>query len=190
MVAALAPVSLLLNAALGRSVKVGVYSITNSLSSFSFVGETGAPSLIGADSPLNRSPKILFGACTLSGVSVGVLLVFNLGTYAASDFARECRTLPLRVNAAAAGCAPESDDRNLAPNAGRIGAAVSLGEAITCPSSFQTPSNCRGDEVSSIRPSDPLYPVSLDDPGRLWCERLDEVYVLGRAVLAAEGERM
>lgn len=45
---------------LGRSVSRGLYSITKSLSSFSLVGDTGAPSLMGADSPLNRSPKILF----------------------------------------------------------------------------------------------------------------------------------
>ena len=77
----------------GRSVSVGLYSITNSLSSFSLVGDTGAPSLIGADSPLNKSPKILCGACGLSflsGVEAReVLLVFNFGTKAANDFARE-----------------------------------------------------------------------------------------------------
>lgn len=43
---------------LGRAVNDGLYSMINSLSSF--VGDDGGmPSLIGADSPLKRSPKIL-----------------------------------------------------------------------------------------------------------------------------------
>ena len=73
----------------------------NSLSSFSFAGETGAPSLIGADSPLKRSLNILDGERLRSGIEV--LLVVNFGTNAAKDFARECKTLPFLVKAAAAG---------------------------------------------------------------------------------------
>jgi hypothetical protein len=76
----------------------------NSLSSFSFVGVTGAPSLMGADSPWNRSPKSLLGTCTFSVFSgVDVLLVFSFGTKAANDLARECKTLPFLVNATAEG---------------------------------------------------------------------------------------
>ena len=51
VVFALSPVARRLNMLDGRSVKVELYSIMNSLSSFSFVGDTGAPSLMGADSP-------------------------------------------------------------------------------------------------------------------------------------------
>jgi hypothetical protein len=59
---------------------------------------------MGADSPWNRSPKILFGACGFSLLSdIEVLLVFSFGTKAAKDLARECSMLPFLVNAAAAG---------------------------------------------------------------------------------------
>ena len=126
----LSPVALRLNMLAGRSVKLELYSIMSSLSSFSFVGDTGAPSLMGADSPWNRSPKSLLGTCAFSAFSgVGVLLVFSFGTKAANDLARECRTLPFLVNAAAAGWAFERLDKNLAPrafggDAGRDGGGV------------------------------------------------------------------
>ena len=42
---------------LGRSVKAGLYSMTNSVSSL--VGEVGTPMWTGADWPWNRSPKSL-----------------------------------------------------------------------------------------------------------------------------------
>jgi hypothetical protein len=74
---------------------------------------------------LNRSPKILLGACTLS-TDGEIFAVLNFGTYAANDFARECSTLPFRPKAAAAGWALDSVDRNLAPNAGRPGGVAVL----------------------------------------------------------------
>jgi hypothetical protein len=46
----------------------------------------------------------LLGTCTFSVFSgVDVLLVFNFGTKAANDLARECKTLPFLVNATAEG---------------------------------------------------------------------------------------
>lgn len=151
--------------------------MTNSLSSFSLVGETGAPILIGADSPWNRSPKILFGTCCFSGRSDDTLGgVFSLGTNAASDFARECNKLPFLVNAAAAGCAFDQLDKNLAPRAFG-GDAGCGGVSTTC---------C---EDSPKEPSDPLYAVSLGDPDKCCCSRNDELdglyvrggYTLGEA---------
>lgn len=80
----------------GRSVKVGLYSMTNSVSSLAGE-EAGMPSLIGADSPLNIFPnKGLADVDCLSGV------VLALVTNVAKDFARECSTDRDRVNAAAA----------------------------------------------------------------------------------------
>lgn len=72
---------------LGRSVKVGRYSITNSVSSF--VGDCGTLSLTGADSPLNRSPNT---GCRCGDFSLSVegdVAVLNFGTNPAKDFARE-----------------------------------------------------------------------------------------------------
>lgn len=127
------------NVLVGREVRVGTYSITNSVSSFSLVGEMGGPRRMGADSPLKRSPKILLGAWiwTLSE-EVGVVL--SLGTYAASDFARECRTLPFLPKAAAAGCAFERLDSSLAPNAGLVGGVTTLDGVVTGSSSYTLPS--------------------------------------------------
>jgi hypothetical protein len=79
---------------LGRSVKDVRYSVGNSISSSSLIGlEGGMPSLTGADSPLNRSPKSLFewlswelcGRASGEGVAVGEGWL----SFAAKDFARE-----------------------------------------------------------------------------------------------------
>lgn len=102
----------------------------NSVSSFSFVGDTGAPMRMGADSPLKRSPKIGFGPRALSGVDA--LLVLNFGTNAANDFARECSTLPLRDNEAAAGWALDKLDSNRAPRAGRGVVVATLDGTASC----------------------------------------------------------
>ena len=118
----------------GREVRVGVYSIRNSVSSFSLVGEIGGPKRIGADSPLKRSPKMRFGACALTGEVerelVVLVVVFSLGTYAASDLALECRTLLFLPNAAAAGCALDILESSLAPKAGLGGVTAREGEVM------------------------------------------------------------
>lgn len=116
------------NMPLGRSVSCGLYSITKSLSCFSLVGDTGAPSRIGADSPVNRSPMIRFALWAFSESEL--LLLFNLGKTAANDLARECNTLPFLDSEAVAGCALDIDDSNREPRAGRDGDATLGGVAI------------------------------------------------------------
>lgn len=101
----------------------------NSLSSFSFVGETGAPSLMGADSPPKKSLMSLFGEWLLSDNDIDALLDVSLGTNAANDLARECNALPFLVIAAAVGWAFAKEDKNREPSAGRSGVAARGGAA-------------------------------------------------------------
>lgn len=114
-----------------RSVKPERYSMMKSISSNSLIGlEGGMPSLTGAESPLKRSPNNLLEDCCweLCGRCSGWdgddrvgALGLSLGTKAANDFARECRTDLDRDIAAAVGCALCREDNRREPIAGRSG---------------------------------------------------------------------
>ena len=117
----------------GREVSVGVYGIISSSSSFS--GDEGRiPSRIGADSPLNRSPKSLLPR---SGDLVvlpeaGFVNVFNAGragTNCANDLVRECKTAFDRVSAPELACAFASVESNREPSAGRVDVCAAGGDA-------------------------------------------------------------
>lgn len=90
----------------GRSVKPGRYSMMNSLSSF--VGDVGTPNCTGADSPLNKSPKILDWRFGVFSRPVTAPEVLSLGKAAAQDLARVC-------NAEAVGLAVDIEDSHFEP---------------------------------------------------------------------------
>jgi hypothetical protein len=124
---------------LGRSVKPVRYSMMKSISSNSLIGlEGGMPSLTGAESPLNRSPNSLLEDCCwelrgrwsiCDGDDRVGALGLSLGTNAANDFARECRTDLDRDRAEAVGCTFCRDDSRREPIAGRSGVYALPGDA-------------------------------------------------------------
>lgn len=131
----------------GRSVNPDRYSIINSVSACSLIGDVGTPNRTLPDSPENRLSMNLFFVG--DGDRSGIALLYA----AAQDFARECKTLPDRDNAAAAGCALDIVVSNLDPRPSRTGRRVVLvRSSFSCISSKRLFS-MRNDGVKSRPPA-------------------------------------